>query len=147
MQAQPVPETTSPTTAVAHLLDVLDDVPNYLFGEDVAAACAMLEKPRAICAHWLMAAVILRASRSGMIWMPLNARWLAGRRAMADLPETTDEWEEFGEGEPIGVAELTRLDLENMPEDVRISILDDARYRPKSGGSLMLTGCRSWRNE
>jgi len=44
MQAQPVPETTSPTTAVAHLLDVLDDVPNYLFGEDVAAACAMLER-------------------------------------------------------------------------------------------------------
>ena len=38
------PETTSPTTAVARLLDVLDDVPNFLFGEDVAAACAMLER-------------------------------------------------------------------------------------------------------
>jgi hypothetical protein len=44
MPTDPVPETTPPTTAVAHLLDLLDDVPNFLFGEDVAAACAMLER-------------------------------------------------------------------------------------------------------
>ena len=43
---------------------------------------------------------------------------------------TTDEWDEFREGEPIRVAELARLDLENMPEDVCISIFDD--YFPET---------------
>jgi hypothetical protein len=47
-----------------------------------------------------------------------------------DRSATTDEWEEFREGEPIRVAELARLDLENMPEDVCISIFDD--YFPET---------------
>ena len=47
-----------------------------------------------------------------------------------DESGTTDEWEEFRGGEPIRVAELTRLDLKNMPEDVCISIFDD--YFPET---------------
>jgi hypothetical protein len=47
-----------------------------------------------------------------------------------DGSSTTDEWEEFREDEPIRVAELVRLDLKNMPEDVSISILDD--YFPET---------------
>jgi hypothetical protein len=35
-----------------------------------------------------------------------------------------DEWEEFreDEGDPIRVDDLKRLSLENMPEDIRISV-------------------------
>lgn len=47
-----------------------------------------------------------------------------------DGPQTTDEWEEFREDEPIRVADLARLDLNNMPEDVSISIFDD--YFPET---------------
>jgi hypothetical protein len=47
-----------------------------------------------------------------------------------DGPPTTDEWEEFREDEPIRVADLARLDLNNMPEDVSISIFDD--YFPET---------------
>ena len=47
-----------------------------------------------------------------------------------DKSTTTDECEEFRDGEPIRLAEFTRLDLENMPEDVCISIFDD--YFPET---------------
>ena len=52
-----------------------------------------------------------------------------------DFEEDTtpaDEWEEFrdGEGDFIGLAELKRLDLQAMPEDVRIPLLDD--YFPET---------------
>lgn len=45
---------------------------------------------------------------------------------------TTGEWEEFSDGdsEPIRVEELKRLDLEHMPEDVHISVMDD--YFPET---------------
>ena len=44
----------------------------------------------------------------------------------------TDEWEDFrdGEGEPIRIEKLKRLDLENMPEDVHVSVFDD--YFPET---------------
>ncbi len=40
---------------------------------------------------------------------------------------TTDGWEEFreGDGEPIRVGELTRLDLGDMPEDIHLAVFDD----------------------
>lgn len=43
-----------------------------------------------------------------------------------------DEWEEFrsDNGDPIRLEELNRLNLENMPEDVRILVIDD--YFPES---------------
>ena len=43
-----------------------------------------------------------------------------------------DEWEEFrkDDGQPIRIEKLKRLDLENMPEDVRISVMDD--YFPET---------------
>jgi hypothetical protein len=43
-----------------------------------------------------------------------------------------DAWESFRdeEGAPIRVADLKRLELENMPEDVRVLILDD--YSPET---------------
>lgn len=47
-----------------------------------------------------------------------------------DESATTGAWEEFRDGEPIRVAELTRVDLENMPEDVCISIFDN--YFPET---------------
>lgn len=47
-----------------------------------------------------------------------------------DESATTGAWEEFRDVEPIRVAELTRVDLENMPEDVCISIFDD--YFPET---------------
>src|SRR5260370_14628914 len=39
----------------------------------------------------------------------------------------TDGWEEFreGDGEPIRVGELTRLDLGDMPEDINLAVFDD----------------------
>jgi hypothetical protein len=44
----------------------------------------------------------------------------------------TDEWEEFrdNDGDPIRVEELKRLDLEHMPEDIHISVMDD--YFPET---------------
>ncbi|MGO9019648.1 MAG: hypothetical protein ACLQVJ_15000 [Syntrophobacteraceae bacterium] len=47
-------------------------------------------------------------------------------------PEEPDEWEEFrGEdGDPIGVKELERLDLEAMPEDIHILVWDN--YFPET---------------
>jgi hypothetical protein len=39
-----------------------------------------------------------------------------------------DEWQEFrddDDGEPIGIEELKRLDLEHMPEDIHISVMDN----------------------
>jgi hypothetical protein len=49
-----------------------------------------------------------------------------------DTEATTDGWEDFrdDEGEPIRIEELKRLDLENMPEDARISVFDD--YFPET---------------
>jgi hypothetical protein len=43
-----------------------------------------------------------------------------------------DEWEEFRDhdGDPIRVEELKRLELENVPEDVQISVMDD--YFPET---------------
>jgi hypothetical protein len=43
-----------------------------------------------------------------------------------------DQWEEFRQedNEPIGVEELKRLDLEKMPEDVQIRVIDD--YFPET---------------
>ena len=39
----------------------------------------------------------------------------------------SDEWEEFRSngGDPISLEELNRLDLESMPEDIHISIMDN----------------------
>jgi hypothetical protein len=44
----------------------------------------------------------------------------------------TDDWEEFRDDdcEPIRIEQLKRLNLESMPEDVRISIMDD--YFPEA---------------
>src|SRR5260221_4519367 len=44
----------------------------------------------------------------------------------------SDEWEEFrsDDGDPIRLEELSRLNLENLPEDVHISLMDD--YFPES---------------
>lgn len=44
----------------------------------------------------------------------------------------TDDWQEFrqDEGEPIRVDELNRLNLEDMPEDIHISVMDD--YFPET---------------
>jgi hypothetical protein len=49
-----------------------------------------------------------------------------------DTAEAADEWEEFrGEdGEPIGIEELKRLNLLDMPEDIRIWIMDN--YFPET---------------
>jgi hypothetical protein len=49
-----------------------------------------------------------------------------------DAAEAADEWEEFrGEdGEPIGTEELMRLNLLNMPEDIRIWVMDN--YFPET---------------
>src|ERR1035437_8499758 len=43
-----------------------------------------------------------------------------------------DEWEEFrgDDGEPLGLEQLVRLDLSQMPDDVAISIMDD--YFPET---------------
>jgi len=43
-----------------------------------------------------------------------------------------DEWQEFrdDDGEPIGVEELKRLNLQNLPEDLHISIMDN--YFPET---------------
>src|ERR1700690_1251863 len=42
-----------------------------------------------------------------------------------------DEWQEFREdADPIGIAELKRLNLKDIPEDVHISVLDD--YFPET---------------
>ena len=42
-------------------------------------------------------------------------------------PLAAGEWEEFrGEdGDPIGIEELNRLNLQDMPEDIRIWLMDD----------------------
>lgn len=47
-------------------------------------------------------------------------------------PAKPDEWEEFrdDDGEPIGIEEFQRLRLENMPEDVRVWLMDD--YFPET---------------
>src|SRR6266550_8538475 len=44
----------------------------------------------------------------------------------------SDEWEELREddGDPMRVDDLKCLDLENMPEDIRISVFDD--YFPET---------------
>jgi hypothetical protein len=44
-----------------------------------------------------------------------------------DGAAVTDDWEEFrdDEGEPIRIAELQQLNLKDMPEDIRIRIMDD----------------------
>jgi len=43
-----------------------------------------------------------------------------------DEDSTTDEWEEFREErEPIRLEEMKRLNLRDMPEDIRLSIMDD----------------------
>ena len=49
-----------------------------------------------------------------------------------DAAEAADEWEEFrGEdGEPISTEELKRLNLLNMPEDIRIWVMDN--YFPET---------------
>ncbi len=53
-----------------------------------------------------------------------------------------DEWDDFREedGDPIGVEELKRLDLRNLPADVRIAVMDD--YFPEttlwSEGDLLI---------
>jgi hypothetical protein len=52
---------------------------------------------------------------------------------LEEEPEpASDEWEEFREddGDPMRVEDLKRLDLENMPEDIRISVFDD--YFPET---------------
>ncbi len=38
-----------------------------------------------------------------------------------------DEWQEFrdDDGEPIGLEELKRLDPEHLPEDIRVSVMDN----------------------
>ena len=43
-----------------------------------------------------------------------------------------DEWDEFrgDDGEPIGIEELKRLDLGEMPEDVRVCVMDN--YFPEA---------------
>ena len=45
----------------------------------------------------------------------------------AEPEAPADDWEEFqnDETDPIRVDDLQRLDLENMPEDVQISVMDD----------------------
>jgi hypothetical protein len=49
-----------------------------------------------------------------------------------DAAKAADEWEEFrGEdGQPIGTEELKRLHLLNMPEDIRIWVMDN--YFPET---------------
>jgi len=44
-----------------------------------------------------------------------------------DSEATTDNWAEFDDddGEPIGTAELKRLNLTDMPEEIRVRVLDD----------------------
>lgn len=46
--------------------------------------------------------------------------------------EANDEWDEFrsDDGEPIGIEELKRLDLRQMPEDVRVWVMDN--YFPEA---------------
>lgn len=43
-----------------------------------------------------------------------------------------DEWEEFrdGDGDPIGIEELKRLNLSGMPEDVSVRVMDN--YFPET---------------
>ena len=43
-----------------------------------------------------------------------------------------DDWEAFRDedGEPIGIADLNRLDLKEMPEDIHIWLMDD--YFPET---------------
>ena len=52
----------------------------------------------------------------------------------AESPEGPDEWEEFREedSEPIGIEDFKRLNLYDMPEDIRIRIFDD--YFPGGKG-------------
>jgi len=42
-------------------------------------------------------------------------------------PEPTDEWGDFRteDGEPIGTEELKQLDLANMPDDIRVWVMDN----------------------
>jgi hypothetical protein len=49
-----------------------------------------------------------------------------------DAEPVADEWEQFreDEGDPIRVEDLKRLDLERMPEDIHISVMDD--YFPET---------------
>ncbi|XGW00745.1 MAG: hypothetical protein ACAF41_34145 (plasmid) [Leptolyngbya sp. BL-A-14] len=49
-----------------------------------------------------------------------------------DGNEAYDEWNEFrnDDGEPIGIEELKQLDLAQMPEDVRVWVMDN--YFPKA---------------
>jgi hypothetical protein len=49
-----------------------------------------------------------------------------------EAESAVDGWQEFrdDEGEPIGVEEFKRLDLEHMPEDIRIMLMDN--YFPDS---------------
>jgi hypothetical protein len=49
-----------------------------------------------------------------------------------DAAEAADEWEEFRreDGQPIGTEELKRLNLLNMPEDIRIWVMDN--YFPET---------------
>jgi hypothetical protein len=46
--------------------------------------------------------------------------------------EANDEWDEFrsDDGEPIGIEELKRLDLRQMPEDARVWVMDN--YFPEA---------------
>lgn len=55
-----------------------------------------------------------------------------GEDDFEDDTTPADEWEEFreGDGDFIGLAQLKRLDLSSMPEDVRIPVLDD--YFPET---------------
>lgn len=49
-----------------------------------------------------------------------------------ELEETQDEWDEFrgDDQDPIGLAELKRLNLAEMPEDVRVWVMDN--YFPET---------------
>jgi len=49
-----------------------------------------------------------------------------------DAESEVGEWDEFAEddGEPIRIEELKRLDLQNMPEEIRVSVMDD--YFPET---------------
>ncbi|HEY3135325.1 MAG TPA: hypothetical protein VGL29_04680 [Blastocatellia bacterium] len=50
----------------------------------------------------------------------------------ANGDEAPDEWDDFREedGDPIGIEELKRLDLREMPEDVRVWVMDN--YFPEA---------------
>jgi hypothetical protein len=49
-----------------------------------------------------------------------------------DAKSEVGEWDEFAadDGQPIRIEELKRLDLQNMPEDIHVSVMDD--YFPET---------------